>query len=72
MAQGANIKLAEQREQLATDQPSPRPHKPSKRAVGVSELQWRLMLLALAFLALVTVSAVALLILAAFGGLHFA
>ena len=49
-----------------------RPRKPSRRAVGVSELQWRLMLAALALLALVMFAAIVLFILAAFGGLRFA
>jgi hypothetical protein len=46
--------------------------KPSKRAIGVSEWQWRLMLAALALLALVMFAAIVLFVLAAFGGLRFA
>jgi hypothetical protein len=49
-----------------------RPRKPSRRAIGVSEWQWRLMLAALALLALVMFAAIVLFILAAFGGLRFA
>ncbi len=49
-----------------------RPRRPSRRAVGVSEWQWRLMLAALALLALVMFAAIVLFILAAFGGLRFA
>ncbi len=49
-----------------------RQRKPSRRAVGVSEMQWRLLLAALALLALVMFAAIVLFILAAFGGLRFA
>lgn len=51
---------------------SARPRKTSRRAVGVSEWQWRLMLAALGLLALVMLGSIVLFILAAFGGLSFA
>lgn len=70
--------VEEQRPQPAANQAASggsdevkRPRKPSRRAVGVSEWQWRLMLAALALLALVMVAAIVLFILAAFGGLRF-
>ncbi|PZR98764.1 MAG: hypothetical protein DLM69_08260 [Candidatus Chloroheliales bacterium] len=68
--------VEEQRQQpaanAATSGETKRPRRPSKRAIGVSEWQWRLMLLALALLALVMLTAIVLFVLAAFGGLRFA
>jgi len=68
--------VEEQRQQpaanVATSGEAKRPRRPSKRAIGVSEWQWRLMLVALALLALVMLTAIVLFVLAAFGGLRFA
>lgn len=61
----------EQERQPIAEPPAPRQRRPSKRAVGVKEWQWRLMLAALGLLALVMVAAIVLFILAAFGGLKF-
>ncbi len=69
--------IEEQRPQPAANEATDgsaikRPRKPSRRAVGVSEMQWRLLLAALGLLALVMFAAIVLFILAAFGGLRFA